>query len=381
MNNYSFCESYKDIIMLIGNSVCQLPLPSDYKVANEASLFQLSKKHEVAQIVGMAIETNDLIVSEDQASRFKKQYYLAVRQIVVLDEETDKIKRLLESENIEFCILKGPSIRTLYGEQWMRLSSDIDILIKKMNLEKVRQLLKDNLHYQSSKGNTYHDSMVSSQGLHVEIHYTLANHNCDQKEILERVWDYCEPIAPDRTEYVMKDEFLYFYHVFHMAKHFRNGGCGIRSILDTWMLNHRISFDSNKRQELLKEGNLQLFENSIEKIAEEWFSKGKCEINTDVEKYICSGGVFGDNQRVAAMQAVEGNRKRYIVKRVFPPIALLRGQYPVLRKCPILLPFCWVHRLISGTYKGKTRKELQKSRQSRTHSTDLSDLFKSVGLL
>ena len=40
-----------------------------------------------------------------------------------------------------------------------------------------------------------------------------------------------------------------------MAKHFENGGCGVRPFIDLWILNHRRPFDRAKRESLLRDGD------------------------------------------------------------------------------------------------------------------------------
>ena len=54
----------------------------------------------------------------------------------------------------------------------------------------------------------------------------------------------------------MTDEMFYFYHIAHMAKHFEEGGCGIRPFIDLWTLDNIKDVDHDKRDELLSRGNL-----------------------------------------------------------------------------------------------------------------------------
>ena len=47
-----------------------------------------------------------------------------------------------------------------------------------------------------------------------------------------------------------------------------------------------------------------------------------------------------------------GNIKfRYVLKRMFLPLSSMKTIFPVLKKLPFLLPFCWIIRLVSAVFK------------------------------
>lgn len=102
----------------------------------------------------------------------------------------------------------------------------------------------------------------------------------------------------------MPDEYFYFYHIAHMAKHFvGTGGCGIRPFLDIWILNNRINFDREKRANLLSDGELDVFAKQAELLAEIWFGTAEhTEITKQMEEYILRGGVYGTNENRITVQ-------------------------------------------------------------------------------
>ena len=55
---------------------------------------------------------------------------------------------------------------------------------------------------------------------------------------------------------------VYFYHIAHMAKHLQQGGCGIRTFIDLWILDNLPTIDTLKRNDLLKSGGLLQFSQS-----------------------------------------------------------------------------------------------------------------------
>lgn len=56
-----------------------------------------------------------------------------------------------------------------------------------------------------------------------------------------------------------------------MAKHFENGGCGIRPFVDLCILDDLPNSDVAKRNALLEKGNLLKFANVARKLSRAWF--------------------------------------------------------------------------------------------------------------
>ena len=43
-------------------------------------------------------------------------------------------------------------------------------------------------------------------------------------------------------------------------------------------------------------------------------------------------------------------RKAYVFRLIFPTFEHMKRQYPVLKKAPVLLPFCWLLRLVTKPF-------------------------------
>ena len=77
--------------------------------------------------------------------------------------------------------------------------------------------------------------------------------------IFDRVWEVSEEISP--CHYVMPDEVFYCYTISHIRKHLKDGGCGVRPLIDLWVLNNKIGCDDKKREELLKKADDIMYQN------------------------------------------------------------------------------------------------------------------------
>ena len=207
---------------------------------------------------------------------------------------------------------------------------------------------------------TDHDvSFNTKEKYHIELHHTLIEDDRlpDVNKYIYRVWDHSEAVGGG-FERKLNDEMFYFYHIVHMAKHFKGGGCGIRSLLDLWLLDHAIDFDKDKRDTTLNESGLKTFAGSARALSEKWFSNSiAADLPDGFEDYIINGGIYGTSKRIVAIRKKqEKNRFVYYLKRIFQPYGQLKHTYPVLKKMPFLLPFCWVARWF-GLLDPKKRKK------------------------
>ena len=343
-----------------------------------SALYGMSKRHDIAHLVGDALIKNGLIENEDLKSHFQNQTVMAVYRYENLNYELGRICEIFEESKIPFIPLKGAEIRRFYPEPWMRTSCDIDILVHEEDLERATAVLKEKIGYtyeRKEKGS--HDmQMYSLSSVHLELHYTLIEEGRLSKadKILSNIWNYAEE---DKGSFQKRfsDEAFYFYHIAHMAKHFLIGGCGIKPFVDLWILNTylNIQFDREKRNKLLAIGGLEKFAEEAEKLSEVWFGgEQHTETTRKMEEYVLQGGVYGTMQnRVLLQQVKKGGKFRYAISRIWLPYEILKYQYPVLQKHKWLMPFCEVQRWFKLLFKGGAKRGINElSANNRTSKAE-----------
>ena len=122
--------------------------------------------------------------------------------------------------------------------------------------------------------------------------------------VLSLAWDRARP--QKEFLYEFDDEFFVFHQIAHTAYHFMNGGCGIRFLIDLWLLEKNLSLDQPKLQALLKKAELQEFYENIRKLILHWFEKeAPNELILQMEDYIISGSVFGTDENKIATSIKE----------------------------------------------------------------------------
>lgn len=207
--------------------------------------------------------------------------------------------------------------------------------------------------------------MFSDSGVHLELHYSLIEDKIvgSAADILRSAWENASPVS-DTSEYVFGDDLFFFYHTAHMAKHFVNGGCGIRPFIDIWVLNHCVSFDREERDALLAKGGLLAFAEQAEALSEAWFGNGEhTDITRRMQDYLLKGGVYGTTaNRVSVQQIRKGGKIRYAFSRIWLPYDVLKFHYPSLERKRWLLPVFEVRRWFKLLFGGGVKRSVNELR-------------------
>ena len=351
------------------------------------SLFALSDAHDMSHIVSNSLVKKGLLLSDEISAKFRKRQMVAVLRYERMNYEYKVITEALEKAQIDFIPLKGAVIREFYPEAWMRTCCDIDILVKRADLDRATECLVS-VGYIFKSRDTHDVSLYSPSGVHIELHFDLVEDGRANKsrEILDKVWDHAHVRSGFKFWYELEDDMFWFYHVAHMAKHFEVGGCGIKPFLDMWILENRIKYDRDKRNVLLEKGGLLKFSEYCERLAKVWFD-GEAADDTilALEGYVLRGGVYGSvENRVAAKQTKEGGKFKYLISRVFLPYDTLKMIYPILQRHKWLLPIMQVRRWVRILFGGRAKvaiRELEANRSmSREKINRTEELFKNIGL-
>lgn len=380
----------KLFFLLLRSALCDNKLSEEEKTAISREqiekLLALSEKHDVSHLIVWAFKKNGLLTNEDGAKEkpLLKAIYRCEKQEYALDE----LSAVLEKEKIPYIPLKGSVLRNYYPEAWMRTSCDIDVLVKGENLERAVSALTEQLQY-TNKGKGSHDvQMFSPSGVHVELHYDLIEDGraSNSVSVLNTVWEKATPCKENGYRCELSDGMFYFYHIAHMAKHFENGGCGLRPIIDLWILDSMESADTQERETLLEKGGLLKFARAAQKLSRAWFeNKEEDEVTQNMETYILFGGVYGNSaNRISVKNSRRGGKIRYAISRIFLPYATLKHIYPVLRSHKWLYPLMQVRRLCRLLFCGGIKRgvnELQmNARITSEQSKNIQSFLSEIGL-
>ena len=111
-------------------------------------------------------------------------------------------------------------------------------------------------------------------------------------------------------------------------------------------------------KELLEKAQIYKFAFEMSNVSNSCFTgNDRDDLFDKVLYYICNGGVYGTKENHIAVKKSKNNSVIvYAWKRLFLPYRSMVVIYPVLKKAPYLLPFCWIARWGKAIYGGKSKK-------------------------
>lgn len=375
---------------LLRSAICGTKLTEDEcKIFSDdilQDLLKLSSKHSIANLLVLGLRDNGLIPRN--CAETQQYILMTAYRCERLQNEYNNLCEVLEKAQIPFLPLKGSIIRQYYPEAWMRTSCDIDILIHEEDIEKAKSILVTEYGYTECGKGSHDVSLFSPKGIHLELHYDLiADGEANESaKVLRNVWDVVTVREKFEYFYEMPDDLFYFYHIAHMAKHFENGGCGIRPFIDLRILDRVDSADNAKRDRLLQEGKLLTFANVARKLSRVWFDGEEHDaVTQQMEEYILRGGVYGNStNRIMVQQQKKGGRLKYALSKIFIPYDVIKFHYPILQKHRWLTPIMEVRRWFKLIFCGhlkRTAKELKyNSSVSNDDAMNTQRFLRDIGL-
>lgn len=288
----------------------------------------------------------------------EKLLQVAGRIVIQSEQQISEAKRVFDSfeqNNIAYLPLKGIVLKHLYPSTDMRPMGDIDVLIRNSDIEKINGLMK--LHNYTLHGISDHEYVwKKGKYLTFEFHkYLIPSYNKDYFAYYGDGWNLARKSKESNNKYILSNEDLYIYLFTHFAKHYRDGGIGLKHIIDLWVFSRSypdldFEYIHNELSTLL----LLEFYNNVHSLIIAWFEDGAhTDITELIGDVIINSGAFGTRcrqltARITKVQKSTGDvhsAKRFqVIKKVFPSLSKMRLNYHSLEKTPFLLPFFWIER-------------------------------------
>ncbi len=175
-------------------------------------LFQLARRHSIVPLVYVQLERHAAdVVPEQVLVKFKQNYFENAARNTLLTAELCRLINLFSDEGIEAIPYKGPVLGLFaYGNIALRRFVDLDVIVKKSDVLKAREiLLKESyipskslsLSQQEVLLRTQHNMQFSRDNhrLIVELHWEVAPHLFASTVNGERLWQDLIPIDLNGT--------------------------------------------------------------------------------------------------------------------------------------------------------------------------------------
>lgn len=322
--------------------------------------------------------------SEEITAFFKKNL---IKSTVVGTNQLSSVyemQQIFEKNKIYNLVVKGAKTKTRYPDEVLRSMGDIDILYKPEQHKEFYNLMMNSLGYEDFQEGRKNDTYTKNKIIVVEAHRQLVSTESEYIDYLNTVWERAIPCQNCKYTYEMTIEDEFIYNIIHLVEHFKQGGVGIRFIMDIWVYNN---LDMNREYLKQELENLGLFDFyvTMSQLADYWFGNGEStELLEKLGEFICSSGIFGNRENVSAMVVNEsGGKLMTFIKSCFPSYKAMASLYTWLEKFPVLLPIAWLIRIFRGITKKKDvmRVQLKNIKNGdNKKGNELREFYKECGL-
>lgn len=295
----------------------------------------------------------------------------AMRNLKIGQQHT-VIHRLMTEHKIPYCILKGLSSADYYPDSFLRGLGDVDFLVRREDFEKAEQiLLKNGFEKREGKDTDYH-TVYDKNGCKFEMHRDFAE--LRDEPVCEIIHRYRDTMIQNSIQaqtngntYMSPSKFHHgLLLLLHTQQHLLVEGIGLRHLCDWAVFVHSFAKDEfvqlfrDKLQEIGLWRFAQIMSLSASlaiKLPEKpWMepTEENKRIAVSLLMDFLDGGNFGvkdDNRSRVYESKLYKNQEKSRVHNAFESLnEWVRGKWPWIARCPILLPVGWVYFLIHRSF-------------------------------
>ncbi|MBQ9756832.1 MAG: nucleotidyltransferase family protein [Clostridia bacterium] len=326
------------------------------------NFYSVSKAHGLSGFVACCPEAMQQMPKEIQ-NKFRYEFNISVAKETAQDLTVSKFLDKMEEAGIRCLPLKGFYIKNKYPTPALRQMTDTDILIAADKIEKIIPIMESlGMKYDHD---TLHEAIFKSSQLVIELHKELVPSSLGKLyEYYKDGWNRAVLCSGKKFVYEMSPEDTYIFVVTHIAKHYVNGGIGIKHVADIFVMSKEVLDEEYINAELSKLC-LEKFHSTLKNVADMWFSTQKKDSYADetlaMANFILGSGEFGnvENRISAGFRRTEAGKvtlwtkTKKLLRRVFPALGTMKLLYPAVNRCGALYPIYAVIRIFDILFNRK----------------------------
>ena len=335
------------LLRLVRNALCDEAEPISEQCDIE-TVVELAGKHQVEMLAydgakRCGYDKNHPAIR----ALFAKCCKAAVKSDLQMTE-LQKLYAAFDEAHVDYMPLKGCIMKAMYPGPEFRAMNDADILIRPEQYEKTTKVIMERLGY-NFLAESDCELKWCKKGLYAELHKRLIpSFIKDFYGYFGDGWSLAEKQSGTRYAMSRENEFLFIFT--HFARHYREGGVGIRHMTDLWLYRRN---NPQMQEEIilaaLKTLSLETFYVNILMTLKNWFEGGEeTETTALMTDYIKNSGSFGNQENRHTAQSLRKTKGKgtwgAVLHTIFPSVNNMQYAYPVLKKWPVLLPVMWVYR-------------------------------------
>lgn len=339
----------KFTLSLLGRTVAGEALPQDSGVNWEA-VYMLCKSQQVENLLAYGVLQGGYSLPAPLQDAIYVSMASSAREDARQSTVFSALCEALERAGADYMPLKGVELKVLYPYPDMRRMVDIDVLVRQSDYPRIRKaLLRAGFRFVVESN---HEYVFEKDGIQSELHkYLIPTYNDDLHAYYGNGWQLAKKREGHRYALSLEDTFVYV--LTHFAKHYRDAGTGMRSLLDLWLCLKKRDLDMDYIREEVEKLQLFAFFEHVLSLLSAWFSDGAWDALTEeMTRFIFESGSMGTASQSAIASAIrrENEKPESKWRRLFPKAEKLYQPYPILRKSPIFLPLVWGWRLCRSAF-------------------------------
>lgn len=355
-----------------------------------------------------------LAIPESVLSMWKSEMFSRTMAQMFVFSELKKVIEGAKEQNLTMIMFKGIGLAKLYPDPNHRYSTDSDILIYPEDRERATKYLESIGYKSIGEGSKNHVPIFDkkSGGLISRIEL----HDCLWEDYEGKQAQLLESLELSKRESLITDTFIgceyttlgisehLIYQIFHIVKHLFFEGISLRYFTDItlYVNKYNSEIDWKKVRGALKTLHYERFLDCILTICQDNLGMTKdvpgIEPVEDVMKEHLIEDVLAERapqsekdtwetinfleryfMRDTAVKESKFNQKR---KQILPLPSELNEKYSYAKKCPILLPVAWIHRVFYFIgYKRDCKKYGKDADGAMKKSQQRLDLMRELNLM
>ena len=377
----------------LNNEIPEAPKDIDF-----SELFKVCEIQNMTAIAAIELKKlpADKKLTKEQFSPFNQVLGLTIQNYEYKLKGIELLNNTLCKNKIKHLFLKGAAIRALYPVPEVRTSGDTDVVVDSEILEKTSSLLESVGFEIIRKTDIEADLKYCGEEYEVKNFIEYINDSC--REFFADTFDLNKCTTDNGFTFTLKPIYHLIYITYHMLKHFKSGGAGVRQLADIDILIRNCDIDIDEYFRLCKELNFEKSAKVLVSLSKLYFNT---PVNTDYEigdelkslldDVILNGGTFGYGignigtaHLMRAINSSKSSSKTSSVKALLGLFAVnkefLYHNYEYARNHHILLPVAYLSRLYSAVFKrGKQNvRNIKSMFTDRETATKLSEILNEL---
>ena len=376
MTKETAIKAGKDVIYLASCALHgRIPEQSELAEMNLREVYSMAKFHSLQSIVYICLAKcvkayGKEVVSDEVFHRFAADYQITMKRLVMFDIEREKFLEFIGQRGWYLC-LKGVVLQRYYPSLGMRQMADNDILVDESLCPEIRDYFTSLGYEAEGYGVGCHDSYIRG-ALNFEIHRKLFMAAARTRRGADYYGNVKSMLIPGEKpgEMLFGDNDFYVYFLYHAYKHYAEGGCGMRTLLDIYVYRTKnTNLDVKYIKKQLDLLGISAYADGSYELAMKIFSPEARRDDilepqmAEMLEYYITSGTFGTKQRmvennVADLAKGGGvtaiTKLKFLWRRLFPDMSYYNVAGMKLPRKIYTVVKIWFSRLFRGIRNHKT---------------------------